>query len=126
MVYIRVLDSSKQEPVVTADVHTPSIVSRKWMQKVDAVNVRMRSILATLLLISHNAEYVRPNPALALLQVAWEQVMPGSVKNRVKKIQKELEDIKTSIVKSEFAVIYGDDIKTLEYFSGQIHKLQRR
>jgi len=75
----------------------------------------MKNILATLLLIFHNAGYVRPNPALALLQVAWDKVNPGSVTNRIKEISKELGNIKTSIVKSEFAAIYGDDIKTLEY-----------
>ena len=50
----------------------------------------MKNILATLLLISQNVGYVRPNPALALLQAAWEQVNPGSVTNRVKK-KKSLE-----------------------------------
>ena len=32
VVCISILDSSKQEQVVSADIHTPSIVSRKWMQ----------------------------------------------------------------------------------------------
>ena len=58
----------------------------------------MKNILATLLLISHNAGYVRPNPALTLLQVAWEQVNPGSVTNRVKKIQKK--SLESDYVKS--------------------------
>lgn len=58
----------------------------------------MKNILATLLLISHNVGYVRPNPALALLQAAWEQVNPGSVTNRVKKIQKK--SLESDYVKS--------------------------
>ena len=58
----------------------------------------MKNILATLLLISQNVGYVRPNPALALLQAAWEQVNPGSVTNRVKKIQKK--SLESDYVKS--------------------------
>ena len=84
----------------------------------------MKSILVTLLLILLSTPKVRPNPAVALLQMAWDHVNPGSVQNRIKRVSKDLNDIKTSMVKAEFAVIFGHDIRTLEFLIDKYIRFQ--
>ena len=84
----------------------------------------MKSILLTLSLILLNTPKVRPNPAVALLQMAWDHVNPGSLQNRIKRVSKDLNDIKTSMVKAEFAVIFGHDIRTLEFLIDKYIRFQ--
>ena len=84
----------------------------------------MKSVLVTLLLFLLNTAKVRPNPAVALLGMAWNKINPGSLQNRVKRISKDLSDIKTSMVKAEFAVIFGQDIRTLEFLNNKYLSFQ--
>ena len=58
---------------------------------------------------------VLANPAATLLALLWEEVSPASLKNEVRQVNKELAEIKTHLGKIEQAVIFGRDIKTIEF-----------
>lgn len=54
-------------------------------------------------------------PAASLLTLAWEEASPSSLKNQVRKVRAELAEIKTHLGKLEQAIIFGRDIKTIEF-----------
>jgi hypothetical protein len=54
-------------------------------------------------------------PASSLLAMAWDEVSPGSLNNQIRQVAGQLTDIKTHLGKIEQAIIFGRDIKTLEY-----------
>lgn len=56
-----------------------------------------------------------PAPVSTLLQMAWAKVNPSTMDIEIKKISKSLDEMKTKLEKLEHAVIFGQDIKTIEY-----------
>ena len=58
-------------------------------------------------------------PALKLVEplfsTAWSKLNPNSMQNLVKEISKDVKEIKTHLQKIEIAIIFGQDIKTIEY-----------
>eukprot|EP00092_Neocalanus_flemingeri_P007193 GFUD01007771.1.p1 GENE.GFUD01007771.1~~GFUD01007771.1.p1 ORF type:complete len:337 (+),score=77.82 GFUD01007771.1:41-1012(+) len=60
-----------------------------------------------------------PELVTGILKLAWDEVNPNSLDNRVKEISNQLKDIKTHLEKLEHTVIFGRDIKTIEYLIGK-------
>ena len=58
---------------------------------------------------------VLPGPIEAILETAWGELNPNSMKNRIKDISRDLSEIKTHLDKIEQAVIFGRDLKKIEY-----------
>ena len=50
-----------------------------------------------------------------ILGMAWDKVNPYSLDNQIKAVYSELKNIKTEIDKLEHAVVFGRDVKTVEY-----------
>ena len=50
-----------------------------------------------------------------LFSTAWSQLNPNSMQNRIKEISKDVKQIKTHLQKIEQAIIFGQDVKTIEY-----------
>ena len=58
-------------------------------------------------------------PALKLVEplfsTAWSKLNPNSMQNLVKQISKDVKEIKTHLQKIEVAIIFGQDVKTIEF-----------
>ena len=56
-----------------------------------------------------------PAPLVTLLQMGWDQANPYSINNQVKALAREIQNIKTHLQKLEHAVMFGKEMKTIEY-----------
>merc|ERR1712226_1697857 len=75
-------------------------------------------LIITIIFINFHLGYgksVLPGPVGAILETAWNELNPNSMKNRIKDISRDLSEIKTHLDKIEQAVIFGRDVKKIEY-----------
>ena len=56
-----------------------------------------------------------PGFVAPIFTMAWDQINPYSINNQIKSISSELKNVKTQLEKIEHTVIFGNDIKTIEY-----------
>ena len=64
-----------------------------------------------------------PAPLLTLLQMGWDQANPYSMNNQVKNLAREIQNIKTHLQKLEHAVMFGKEMKTIEYLIERYNKV---
>lgn len=64
-----------------------------------------------------------PGPVLSLLQMGWDTASPFSIQNRIKDLAKDIETIKTHLQKLEHGVVFGRDMKTIEYLIDQFNAI---
>ena len=62
-----------------------------------------------------NGKDILLGPVGTILQTAWDHFDPDSMTNQIKDILRDLGEIKTHLSKIEQAVIFGPDVKTIEY-----------
>jgi len=56
-----------------------------------------------------------PGFVAPIFTMGWDQINPYSINNQIKSISSELKNVKTQLEKIEHTVIFGNDIKTIEY-----------
>lgn len=54
-------------------------------------------------------------PVQTILKKVWSELSPDSMNNQIKDISRDLSEIKTHLDKIEQAVIFGQDVKKIEY-----------
>lgn len=72
-------------------------------------------LLVSLATLVDQGESKLPGFVVPLLQMGWDQINPYSINNQIKDISSQLKNIKTQLEKIEHTVIFGKDIKTIEY-----------
>ena len=72
-------------------------------------------VLVSLATLVRQSEGTLPGFVVPLLQMGWDQINPYSINNQIKGISSQLKNMKTQLEKLEHTVIFGKDIKTIEY-----------
>ena len=54
-------------------------------------------------------------PIGKILSISWNQLNPNSLNNQIKTVSRDVKEIKGHLQKIEIAVIFGQDLKTIEY-----------
>jgi len=72
-------------------------------------------LLVSLATLVSQGESKLPGVVVPLLQMAWDQINPYSINNKIKDISSQLKYVKTKLEKIEHTVIFGKYIKTIEY-----------
>ena len=55
------------------------------------------------------------SPLGKLLSISWNELNPYSLDNQIKTVSRDVKEIKGHLQKIEIAVIFGQDLKTIEY-----------
>jgi hypothetical protein len=63
-----------------------------------------------------------PAPFVTLLSTAWDTINPNSMINNIKDLEKELQNIKLHLEKIEHGVMFGRDMKNIEYLIEQYNE----
>ena len=54
-------------------------------------------------------------PIGKILSISWNELNPYSLDNQIKTVSRDVKEIKGHLQKIEIAVIFGQDLKTIEY-----------
>ena len=54
-------------------------------------------------------------PIGKILSISWNELNPNSLDNQIKTVSRDVKEIKGHLQKIEIAVIFGQDLKTIEY-----------
>ena len=82
------------------------------MKTVKTINI---FLLIFVIFQNVNGKDILLGPVGTILKTAWNQLDPDSMKNQIKDVLRDLGEIKTHLNKIEQAVIFGPDVKTIEY-----------
>ena len=82
----------------------------------------IKFVLVVFLISFFRADGKLPGPVLSLLQMGWDTANPLSMQNRIKDMAKDIEAIKTHLQKLEHGVMFGRDMKTIEYLIDQYNE----
>jgi hypothetical protein len=63
-----------------------------------------------------------PAPFLTLLNTGWDTINPNSMINRIKDLAEEIQSIKLHLEKLEHSVVFGRDMKNIEYLIDQYNE----
>ena len=77
------------------------------------VNLKSAVLLACLIHCGVGLDIV--GPIGKILSISWSQLKPSGLDNQIKTVSRDVKEIKGHLQKIEIAVIFGQDLKTIEY-----------